>query len=274
MYHVRILICLLMATCAGATTLSDWNFGAYSEAMKQSGRKSNISEKRFLELQQRKETALSEIRKYLKQHCGKVDSTVVDAFRRLPREYFQYDYQSKTCLAGSAYEVPAKPWGIGYGSALSDYLGQAYMTQIIEPDSDDVVLEIGTGSGFQIALLGLMVKEAYSAEIVQPLGTAVDSIFTPLGLNNVHAKVGDGYYGWPEVAGGFDKIIVTCTASYVPPPLLEQLKVGGKMIIPIGQPYKRGHVFYIYTKDAQGKIHSKKDMGCYFVPMKGQIESK
>ena len=146
------------------------------------------------------------------------------------------------------------------------------MTQVCQPKPGDMTLEIGTGSGFQSALLSRIVKQAYSIEIIEPLGQAVGKIFAPLGYDNVHTRVGDGYYGWPEVAGGFDIIIVTCAAQYAPPDLFKQMKPGGRMIIPIGQPFKRGQVLYVYTKDAEGKIHSRRDMGVFFIPMTGAIE--
>ena len=134
-----------------------------------------------------------------------------------------------------------------------------------------MTLEIGTGSGFQSALLSRIVKQAYSIEIIEPLGKAVSQIFAPLGYGNVHTRVGDGYYGWPEVQGGFDIIIVTCAAQYAPPDLFKQMKPGGRLVIPIGQPFKRGQVLYVYTKDGEGKIHSKRDMGVFFIPMTGAI---
>ena len=96
-------------------------------------------------------------------------------------------------------------------------------------------------------------------------------IFAPLGYSNVQTRVGDGYFGWPEVTGGFDIIIVTCAAQYAPPDLFKQLKPGGRMIIPIGQPFKRGQVLFVYTKDADGKIHSKRDVGVFFIPMTGAM---
>jgi protein-L-isoaspartate(D-aspartate) O-methyltransferase len=155
---------------------------------------------------------------------------------------------------------------------LSDYLGQAYMTQVCRPKPDDVTLEIGTGSGFQSSLLSRIVKDSYSIEIIEPLGKAVGRIFAPLGYTNVHSRVGDGYFGWPEVKDGFDIIIVTCAATFAPPELFRQLKPGGRLIIPIGQPFKRGQVLFVYTKDAEGKIHSKRDVGVYFIPMTGAIQ--
>jgi protein-L-isoaspartate(D-aspartate) O-methyltransferase len=86
--------------------------------------------------------------------------------------------------------------------------------------------------------------------------------------------VGDGYFGWPEVKDGFDIIIVTCVAQYAPPELFRQLKPGGRLIIPIGQPFKRGQVLYVYTKDAAGKVHSRRDMGVFFIPMTGAMQKQ
>jgi len=134
------------------------------------------------------------------------------------------------------------------------------------------VLEIGTGSGFQSSLLSRIVKKAYTIEIITALGDMVMNIFTPLGLSNVDSRVGDGFFGWPEVEGGFDIILVTAQAPFVPPALLAQLKKGGRMIIPIGQPWKP-QFLYIYTKDAQGKVHSQRDVSTLFIPMTGQIQT-
>jgi protein-L-isoaspartate(D-aspartate) O-methyltransferase len=251
-----------------------WTYGRYTAAMQESGRKANIDEKTFAALQERKKTALKNIEVYLQQRLGTADPAVLKAFEELPREYFHHDYKSNVSTASQAYEEVAKPWAIGYGSALSDYLGQAYMTQLAKPTPDNVVLEIGTGSGFQISLLSRIVKKAYSIEIIEPLGTAVAKIFKPLGYANIETRVGDGFFGWPEVKGGFDIIIVTCAAQYVPPALFEQLKPGGRLVIPIGQPFKKGQVLYLYTKDENGKIHSRKDVGVYFIPMTGEAQKK
>jgi protein-L-isoaspartate(D-aspartate) O-methyltransferase len=155
------------------------------------------------------------IESYLKDRLGSADPAVMAAFRAVPREYFHYQYDNRRATPGDAYEATPKPWALGFGSALSDYLGQAYMTQIAQPKPTDVTLEIGTGSGFQSALLSRIVKRAYSIEIIEPLGHAVGKIFAPLGYDNVHTRVGDGYFGWPEVSGGFDVVIVTCAARAV-----------------------------------------------------------
>lgn len=252
-----------------------WTFRAYQEAMRQSGRQPVIPEKSFNEMQARKATAMASIENYLQRRFGKADPNVLRAFRELPRDYYQYDYQRRKAFASNCYEPEPKPWAIGYGSALSDYLGQAYMTQLAKPRPGDTVLEIGTGSGFQSSLLSRIVKEVYSVEIIKPLGSDVAKIYKPLGLDNVHTRVGDGYYGWPEVKGGFDIIMVTCAARYVSPELLKQLKPHGRLIVPIGQPFRKGQVLYVFTKDKTGRVHSRKDMGVFFIPMTDKImESK
>ncbi len=248
-----------------------WNFKTFREAMRQSGRTTELPKQEFAELQARKLVAMQSIERYLKRRFGQADPGVLRAFRELPREYFHYDYQRRQAFASNSYEAAPKPWAIGYGSALSDYLGQAYMTQLSRPRHGDTVLEIGTGSGFQSSLLSRIVKDVYSVEIIKPLGTEVARIYKPLGLSNVRTRVGDGYYGWPEVQGGFDIIMVTCVARYVSPELLRQLKPEGRLIVPIGQPFKRGQVLYVFTKDKAGKVHSRKDMGVFFIPMTGKI---
>jgi protein-L-isoaspartate(D-aspartate) O-methyltransferase len=243
--------------------------------MVESGREPGINADTFLKIQDRKKTANQIVDHYLKEYLGTADAAVELAFNQVPREYFQYHYQDNRSFADVTYEdkeAKVKPWAIGWGSALSDYLGQAYMTQVAKPTANDVALEIGTGSGYQSALLSRIVKKMYSIEIIKPLGTAVDKIYKPLGYDNVETRVGDGFYGWPEVKGGFDIIIVTCAAQYVPPALIAQLKPNGRMVIPVGQPFKRGQVLYIYTKDADGKVHSRKDVGVYFIPMTGAIQ--
>jgi protein-L-isoaspartate(D-aspartate) O-methyltransferase len=256
---------------AAAFAIAGWNFQSFDALMKSTGRGNPVSEKGFGKIQSERDKAGQEIESYLARTLGKADPAVIKAFSELPRECYTFNYQTKVNNPDYAYTLPARPMPIGYGSALSDFLGQAYMTQLCQPKATDTVLEIGTGSGFQISWLSKLVKEAYSIEIIPQVGNGVKNLFEPLGFKNVHTKVGDGFFGWPEVKEGFDIIIVTCAAQYVPPALLEQLKKGGRMIIPIGQPYKRGQFFYIYTKDNDGKVHSRKDVACYFVPMTGAM---
>ncbi len=267
------------AAAATPTTLSvpmtpngqPWTRAAFMAAMEASGRPVSLTDAQFEAIQKRKAPAMAQIASYLKMRLGSADPLVLAAFQALPREYYHYNYAEHRSTCGDAYDQPPKPWALGYGSALSDYLGQAYMTQVIAPKPGDVSLEIGTGSGFQSSLLSRIVGHAYSIEIIQPLGNAVKKIFSPLGYDNITTRVGDGYYGWPEVQGGFDLIIVTCAAQYAPPALFAQLKPGGRMIIPIGQPFKQGQVLFVYHKDADGKIHSRRDMGVFFIPMTGTM---
>ena len=251
--------------------VSAWNRAAFEKAMRDSGRPIDISNGQFDAIQARKPAAIARIQSYLKDRLGTADPAIVHAFQAIPREYYHYNYAEHRALSGEAYETDPKPWALGYGSALSDYLGQAYMTQVCKPTSADVVLEIGTGSGFQSSLLSRIVKTVHSIEIIKPLGQAVAKLWGPLGYENISSRVGDGYYGWPEVSGGFDIIIVTCAAQYTPPELFRQLKPGGRMVIPIGQPFKRGQILYVYTKDDAGKVHSRRDSGVFFIPMTGAM---
>ena len=255
----------------GRAATPDWNRDAYLKAMAESGRPVSISQGAFDAIQARKPAAMARIAEYLKSHLGSVDPAVMEAFQQVPREYFHYYYEEHHATPSDCYEENPKPWALGYGSALSDYLGQAYMTQVLNPKPEHVTLEIGTGSGFQSSLLSRIVKKSYSIEIIEPLGNAVKKIFAPIGYDNVETRVGDGYFGWPEVEGGFDRIIITCAAQYAPPELFKQLKPGGMALIPIGQPFKRGQFLYVYTKDEQGKIHTKNDVGVFFIPMTGAM---
>ncbi len=267
----RLLLAGLAAPALARAQGTAWTRDAYLAAMRDSGRPTEISEASFQAIQARKPAALRRIQDYLARRFPEADPAVMRAFGELPREYFHYMYEGRRASPGDAYEVEAKPWGLGYGSALSDYLGQAYMTQVCAPKPDHVVLEIGTGSGFQSALLSRIVAKQYSIEIIEPLGRGVAPIFAPLGYTNVETRVGDGFFGWPEVEGGFDTIIVTCAAQYVPPALVAQLKPGGRLVIPIGQPFRRGQFLYVYTKDADGRLRSRKDVGVYFIPMTGTM---
>jgi protein-L-isoaspartate(D-aspartate) O-methyltransferase len=250
-----------------------WAFSAYAAAMTTSGRDpGSMSESTFQTAQQRKQRYLQVIRAMLVRDFGEADPLVMKAYEVVPREYFMYNYETGHNMGASAYEVPAREWKIGYGSVLTDYLMQAYMTAKAHPKPTDVSLEIGTGSGFQSSVLSRIVKKAYTIEIITALGDRVKNIFAPLGFQNVQPRVGDGFFGWPEVEGGFDIILVTAQAPFVPPALLAQLKKGGRMIVPIGQPWKPQYL-YIFTKDEHGKVHSRRDVSTLFIPMTGQIQT-
>ena len=263
----------LLSTAAHAAP-GAWSREAYMEAMRKSGRPTDLTDSQFNAIQARKPGALRRIESYLTARLGSADPAVMRAFGEVPREYYHYLYSDRRSQSGVAYEDDPKPWALGFGSALSDYLGQAYMTQVCKPTATDTTLEIGTGSGFQSSLLSRIVKRSYSIEIIEPLGQAVSKVFAPLGYDNIETRVGDGYFGWPEVKDGFDIIIVTCAAQYVPPELLKQLKPGGRMLLPIGQPFKRGQLLYVYTKDTDGRVRSRKDVGVFFIPMTGAMMNR
>jgi protein-L-isoaspartate(D-aspartate) O-methyltransferase len=250
-----------------------WAFSSYENAMSGSGRDlGSMNESTFETAQQRKQKYLDEIQRMLLRDFGQADPLVMNAFASVPREYYMYNYETGRNMGPGAYEIPAQEWKIGYGSVLTDYIMQAYMTAKAHPKPTDVSLEIGTGSGFQSSILSRIVKKAYTIEIITALGDKVKNIFGPLGFENVESRVGDGFFGWPEVQGGFDIILVTAQAPFVPPALLAQLKKGGRMIIPIGQPWKPQYL-YIFTKDDQGKVHSARDVSTLFIPMTGQIQT-
>jgi protein-L-isoaspartate(D-aspartate) O-methyltransferase len=141
------------------------------------------------------------------------------------------------------------------------------MTDLLEAEADDVVLEVGTGSGYQAAVLAELVERVYSIEIVEPLAIEVKERLSRLGYENVTTRLGDGYYGWAEHAP-FDAIIVTAAASHVPPPLIEQLKPGGRMVIPVGGPFQVQYLLLI-EKDAAGEIRSRQVTAVRFVPLTG-----
>ncbi|MBN1300425.1 MAG: protein-L-isoaspartate(D-aspartate) O-methyltransferase [Melioribacteraceae bacterium] len=184
------------------------------------------------------------------------DEKVLDAFREVKRHEFVFQ-----SYIDFAYQD--RPLPIGYGQTISQPYIVAYMTQIIEPDSDDRILEIGTGSGYQAAILSKIVKEVYSIEIISELSASAESKLNNADFSNVQLKTADGYYGWEEYAP-FDAIVVTAAAEYIPPPLIEQLKDGGKMIIPVGSPYLIQQLMLI--EKINGEIKTKSLMPVRFVP--------
>lgn len=186
---------------------------------------------------------------------------VLAAMRQVPRHEF-VDPKDRAY----AYYDTALP--IGHKQTISPPFVVAYMTETIDPQPEDRILEIGTGSGYQAAILSNLSKEVYSIEIVEPLGKQAAERLKKLGYSNVTTKVGDGYLGWSEHAP-FDKIIVTCSPEKVPQPLVDQLKDGGKLLIPLGERYQQ--VFHMFEKK-DGKLNSTRLISTLFVPMTGQSE--
>lgn len=187
---------------------------------------------------------------------GVKDPTVLKTLRTVERHLF---VPSES--ADAAYDD--RPLPIGYGQTISQPFIVAYMTEIIEPKPNHKVLEIGTGSGYQAAVLAHLVKEVYTIEIVPQLGNIAATRLKNLGYKTVQVRVGDGYYGWKE-AGPFDAIVVTAAAEYIPPPLLEQLKDGGKMVIPVGSQFMNQNLMLVEKKGKKNVTRSL--MPVVFVP--------
>ena len=195
--------------------------------------------------------------------AGVHNPRVLDAMRKVPRHEFV-----PSALKSKAYTDAA--WSIGYKQTISPPFVVAYMTETLDPQPTDRVLEIGTGSGYQAAVLSHLVKDVYSIEIVEQLGRSAARRLKRLGYKNVKTKVGDGYLGWAEFAP-FDKIIVTCSPESVPKPLVDQLKEGGKMVIPVGERYRQD-LYLMEKKD--GKLVRKQLIPTLFVPMTGRSEKE
>ncbi|MBX6314236.1 MAG: protein-L-isoaspartate(D-aspartate) O-methyltransferase, partial [Isosphaeraceae bacterium] len=187
---------------------------------------------------------------------------VLDAFRTVPRHRFV----PPTAIS-LAYEDESIP--IGEAQTITPVYDVALMTEALDPQPTDKVYEVGTGSGYQASILSRLVKEVYSVEIKEPLGKRAAEVIKSLGYNNIHTRIGDGYAGWPEAAP-FDKIIVTCAPEKVPPPLVEQLKEGGRMVIPVGRRYDQS--LYLMEKRDGKLVLIKKLRPTLFVPMTGRAQ--
>lgn len=161
-----------------------------------------------------------------------------------------------------------RPLPIGHGQTISQPYIVAFMTERLEPRPTDKVLEIGTGSGYQAAVLSGLVKEVFTIEIVEPLAKQAAADLKRLGYTNVLVRAGDGYKGWPEAAP-FDSIIVTCAPEHVPQPLVDQLKEGGRMIIPVG-PLSQQELVVLQKND--GKVERRAVLPVRFVPMTGKAK--
>ena len=187
---------------------------------------------------------------------GVNNTLVLNAMKKVPRHLFvPADLQS------SAYAD--RPLPIGLGQTISQPYIVGYMSEVINPHPKDIVLEIGTGSGYQAAVLAEIVKEVYTLEIVPELGKMAKERLENLGYTNIKAKVSDGYYGWKEYAP-FDAIIVTAAAEQIPEPLIEQLADGGRMVIPIGGKFEIQNLVLVTKKN--GEIKKKNLFSVRFVP--------
>ncbi|MCK4834606.1 MAG: protein-L-isoaspartate(D-aspartate) O-methyltransferase, partial [Gammaproteobacteria bacterium] len=160
------------------------------------------------------------------------------------------------------------PLAIGYGQTISQPYIVALMTDLLELEADHTVLEIGTGSGYQAAILSQLCKQVYSIEYVPELAEIARARLQKLGYDNVETKAGNGYDGWPEHAP-YDGIIVTAAAAHIPDALIEQLKPGGRLVIPVGEPYLHQELELV-EKTEDGEIKIKEILGVAFVPFRGE----
>jgi protein-L-isoaspartate(D-aspartate) O-methyltransferase len=191
------------------------------------------------------------------------DENVLRAMETVPRHRFV-----PMALQDDAYADTPLP--IGYDQTISQPYIVALMTQAISPDEDDIVLEVGTGSGYQAAVLAEIVAQVYTIEIVEPLGLRAREDLADAGYDNVEVRIGDGYQGWPEHAP-FDAIIVTAAPEHVPQPLIDQLKTGGRMVIPVGERYGAQEL-RLLTKRDDGTLDEETIEAVRFVPMTGEAE--
>lgn len=192
---------------------------------------------------------------------GLEDERVLNAFRIVPRHRFVPEAYQRL-----AYEDESIP--IGEGQTITAPYDVAFMTDVLKPEPTDKVYEVGTGSGYQASILGQLVAEVYSVEIHEPLVTRAIEVMKDLGYDNIHAKHGDGYLGWPEAAP-FDKIIVTCAPEAIPRPLVDQLKEGGRLVIPIGSRFDQK--VYVFDKK-DGELVGDAVRPTLFVPMTGRAQ--
>ncbi len=191
------------------------------------------------------------------------DQLVLDAMGKVPRHKFVDER-----IKDKAYND--SPLGIGEGQTISQPYIVALMTQLLELSGEEKVLEIGTGSGYQAAILAEIVDEVYTIEIYESLSLEAEELLDSLGYNNIYCKIGDGYYGWEEEAP-FDAIIVTCAPDHIPPPLLEQLHPEhGRMVIPVGGVWMVQTLMKVYLDE--GKRVSEGITGVRFVPMLSQVD--
>lgn len=189
------------------------------------------------------------------------DNAVLAAMRRVPRHAFvPEDLQ--------AYAYENRPLPIGYNQTISQPLIVAHMSELLELNATHKVLEIGTGSGYQAAVLGELCDSVYSIEIIPQLGKRAGAILAELGYDQVRVRIGNGYKGWPEQAP-FDRMIVTCAPDDIPEALIEQLKPEGRIIIPVGNPRETQYLVVV-KKNKKGEIITEKQYPVRFVPMTGK----
>lgn len=187
-----------------------------------------------------------------------LDPRVLQAMEKVPRDEFVPEQNRKRAFAN-------QPLPIGEGQTISQPFMVALMTDLLNPRPEDVILEIGTGSGYQAAILGELVKRVYSVEVVASLAEKAEETLDRLGYSNISVSCHDGYRGWEEHAP-YDGIVVTAAAPYIPQALVSQLKPGGQLVIPVGKPYMPQELL-IVEKNERGQTSTRDVLGVAFVPM-------
>ena len=200
---------------------------------------------------------------YTRKMIGKnaFDPRVMSVMSKTPRN----EFVPKSYL-DAAFDNGPLP--IGHGQTISQPYIVALMTDMLELEADDIVLEIGTGSGYQTAILSQLCKKVYTVEYVPALADAARARLQKLGYHNIEAMTGNGYDGWPEHAP-YDGIIVTAAATHIPKPLVDQLKPGGRLVIPVGRPHLYQELMLV-EKDDQGELNIRDVLGVAFVPLQGE----
>ena len=189
---------------------------------------------------------------------GELSPRVMDAMAATPREEFVLPAYRHMAYRNS-------PLPIAAGQTISQPLIVALMTDLLDPRPEDIILEVGTGSGYQAAVLSPLVKHVYTIEIVDELAASAGAVLGRLGYDNVTVRAGDGYAGWPEHAP-FDGIVVTAAPEKIPPPLLQQLKPGGKLVSPVGEIHGYQELILVEVDD-RGEISRRSVLPVRFVPL-------
>ncbi|MBC8526765.1 MAG: protein-L-isoaspartate(D-aspartate) O-methyltransferase [Candidatus Cloacimonetes bacterium] len=192
------------------------------------------------------------------ENRGIKDTTVLSAMKDVPRHIFVPKLYRM-------FSYEDRPLPIGYGQTISQPYIVALMTELLKLNKDSKALEVGTGSGYQAAILSKIAKKVYTIEIIEELHIKTNKVLEKAGYDTIKTKFGDGYYGWEECAP-YDAIIVTCAAEFVPPPLIKQLKIGGIMCIPVGPPFRVQNLLVI-TKKSEELLETKVITQVRFVPL-------
>jgi len=237
----RILAALLLAGCVQAGAADTASFEAERRAL-------------LREI----ERDVQETAEYLNRR--ELDPRVMAAMASVPRHEFVRPEDRDVAYAN-------RPLPIGYGQTISQPYIVAVMTDLLEPTQGCRALEVGTGSGYQAAVLSQLCEKVYTLEIVEGLGQQARTRLARLGYTNVDVRIGDGYYGWPEAAP-FDVIVVTAVAGHIPPPLLKQLKPGGRMVLPVGTRFTTQELVLV-RKLTDGRITTRQLLPVAFVPLTG-----